>query len=60
MIHSIIAVIAILGIPFWLWMLTDSIMVEHKKRHHTHGWVTLISLTFIIGALIYFFVKKRR
>ena len=56
---TIIAFIIIIGIPFWLWMLADAIMIEHKKRHHGHFWVIFIAVTFIIGAIIYYFIKKR-
>jgi len=56
--NLIIGIIFILGIPFWLWMLTDAIMVEHKKRHHSNLWIIFIALTFVIGALVYFLTKK--
>jgi prolipoprotein diacylglyceryltransferase len=57
---TLIAVIIIVGIPFWLWMLTDAIMTQHKKRHHSNLWVFFIAITFIIGALVYYFTKKRK
>ena len=56
---TILGIIVILGIPFWLWMLTDAIITQHKKRHHSSLWILFIALTFIIGALVYYFVKKR-
>ncbi len=56
--NTILGIIIILGIPFWLWMLTDAIMVEHKKRHHSSLWILFIALTFIFGALVYYLVKK--
>jgi hypothetical protein len=58
--NFIIGIILIIGIPFWLWMLSDAIMREHKKRHHANFWVFFIAITFILGALVYFFVKKKK
>ena len=56
---EILPYIIIIGIPFWLWMLADAIMLEHKKRHHFHLWTFFIAVTFIIGATVYYFTKKR-
>jgi hypothetical protein len=57
--NTILGIIFIVGLPFWLWMLTDAIMIHHKKRHHSGLWVIFIALTFIVGALVYYFIKKR-
>ena len=56
---TLLGFIFIIGLPFWLWMLTDAIMSEHKKRHHSSLWIIFIALTFIFGALVYYFVKKK-
>lgn len=58
--NTLISLIIIIGIPFWLWMLSDAIMREHKRKHHSHFWVIFVAVTFIVGAIVYYFVKKKR
>lgn len=46
---------AIMG--FWIWMLVDCITQE-KESDQKIPWVLVIIFTHILGALIYFFVRK--
>ena len=52
--------IGIFSLVFWILMLVDSIQRKFKKSDERVIWVLVIILTGIIGALIYYFVVKRK
>ncbi|VVB79785.1 Uncharacterised protein [uncultured archaeon] len=61
----IILVLIIIGlivfcIIFWIWMLVDSIKRRYKDSNDKIVWVIVIVLTGILGAIIYYFVEKRK
>jgi hypothetical protein len=45
---------------FWMWMLLESLIVELLTRKEKFGWVVFITTTFIVGALMYFFIRRPR
>lgn len=47
-------------IGFWIWMLVDSIKRKYKDENDKIVWVIVIVLTGILGAIIYYFVEKRK
>ena len=53
-------VLSIAAFVFWILMLVDSINRKFKKRDERIIWVLVIVFTHIIGALIYYFVVKRK
>lgn len=53
-------VLSIAAFIFWILMLVDSIKRKFKKSDERIIWVIVIVLTGIIGALIYYFVVKRK
>jgi TctA family transporter len=50
----------ILTVIFWIVMLIDSIQRKYKDSNDKVVWVLVIIFTGIIGALIYYFVVKRK
>ena len=51
-------VIGILGTIFWIWMLIDCATKETSEGNDKVIWILIILFTHIIGALIYFFVRR--
>lgn len=43
---------------FWMWMLLESLIGELFTGKEKTGWVVLISTTYIVGALMYFFIRR--
>jgi hypothetical protein len=58
-ILCIIALIVFV-IVFWIMMLIDSIQRKYKDSNDKVVWVLVIIFTGLIGALIYYFVVKRK
>jgi len=52
--------IFVLAVIFWIFMLVDSIQHKYKDSDDKVVWVLVIIFTGIIGALIYYFVVKRK
>jgi len=51
-------VLAIAASVFWLWMLIDALMHEPTTNEKIL-WFLVIFFLHLLGALIYFFVRKR-
>lgn len=57
--------LALLAAVFWLWMLVDCLQRPDKKfpakgKNDKLIWVIVIVLTFIVGAILYYFLVKSR
>lgn len=50
--------IAVLGTVFWIWMLIDCATNEPSEGNDKLVWVLIILLTHVIGAAIYYFVRR--
>lgn len=50
--------IGILGTIFWIWMLIDCAKNEPREGNDRVLWVLIIALTHLVGALIYYFVRR--
>ena len=53
-------VLGILSLVFWIWMLVDCIKRDFKKEDEKIIWLLVIILVQVIGAIIYYFVVKRK
>jgi len=53
-------VIAILILIFWIMMLVDAIQRKYKDKNDKIVWVLVIIFTGLIGALIYYFIVKKK
>lgn len=53
-----IAILAILGTAFWIWMIVDCAKRNFKNETDKIVWILVIVLAQLIGAIIYFFVVK--
>lgn len=49
---------AILGTIFWVWMIIDCATNEPSSDTNKIVWILVIVLTHLIGAAIYFFVRR--
>ncbi len=50
--------IAIIGSIFWVWMLVECITKEPSEGNDKVIWLLIILLTHLVGALIYYFVRR--
>ena len=48
----------ILGSVFWIWMLIDCAIKEPSDGDDKLIWILIILFTHLIGALVYFFVRR--
>ena len=55
----LMGLIGILGTAFWIWMLIDCATRESKEGNDKLVWVIIIIFTHLIGAIIYYFVRRR-
>ena len=54
-----ILLIILCSFSFWIWMLVDCATKEEDKTQKI-VWVIIIAVTGIVGAPLYFFVRKLR
>jgi hypothetical protein len=50
--------IGLLGTLFWLWMVVDCVTRESAEGNTKLGWLIVIVFTHLIGALLYFFLRR--
>lgn len=50
--------IAILATIFWLWVLVDCLTKEPSTGNDKVAWVLFVLMVPVIGALIYYFVRR--
>lgn len=51
-------ILALLASIFWIWMLIDCALHERNGTDKI-VWIIIILLTHVLGALIYFVVRKQ-
>ena len=49
---------AVLATVFWIWMLVDCAMKEPSQGNDKVVWVLVILFTHVIGAALYFFIRR--
>jgi hypothetical protein len=47
-----------LGVIFWIWMIVDCATEESNAENERLVWIVIVIGAQIIGALIYFFVRR--
>ena len=50
--------VGVLGTIFWIWMLVDCATKEPSEGNDKLIWILIIVFTHLLGALIYFFVRR--
>lgn len=55
---SAILLIAVPLVGFWVWTLVDCLQNEPSENNEKLLWMLLIVFTEVIGAAIYFFVRR--
>jgi uncharacterized RDD family membrane protein YckC len=56
---AIIWILAIAATVFWVWMLVD-VLVSNRDTNDKIPWFLVVFFLHFVGALIYFFVARRR
>ena len=63
---SLVSVVILIGVfslaitVFWLWMLIDALTNKKLKGTDLLVWILVILFLGIIGAVIYYFIVKRK
>lgn len=52
--------LGLLATIFWIWMLVDCATKESSQGNDKLVWIVVIVFTHLLGALIYFFVRRPR
>ena len=60
LIVLVMMIVPLLASIFWIWMLIDCMQRPFKDKTDKVVWILVLIFTHIIGALIYFFVIKRK
>lgn len=47
-----------LGTVFWLWMLVDCLSNEPSQGNDKILWALVIVLTHVLGAVLYYFIRR--
>ena len=50
--------LGVLGTVFWIWMLVDCATKESSQGNEKLIWILIILFTHLLGAAIYFFVRR--
>lgn len=53
-------ILVLLGFVFWIFMLVDAAKRKYPKEDQRLMWIIIVALTGLIGALIYYFIIKRK
>ena len=54
----LLMVLAIGGTIFWIWTLVDCLMKESSHGNDKVIWAIVILLTHLLGALLYFSIRR--
>ncbi|MGA3044908.1 MAG: PLD nuclease N-terminal domain-containing protein [Bryobacteraceae bacterium] len=57
--ESLFLLILIATFSFWIWMIVDCATNEPSTGNDKVVWIIVIVFTHFIGALIYYFVRRR-
>ena len=57
---GVIFALALLAVVFWIWMLIDAIQNPGLNGTEKVVWVLVILFLHFLGALIYYFVGRRK
>jgi prolipoprotein diacylglyceryltransferase len=59
-IWAIFFILGILGTILWIFMLVDAIKRKYKTENDRLVWILILVLTNVMGAIIYYFVVKKK
>ena len=54
----LILLVMLLATAFWAWMLVDCALNQSLQGNNKVFWVIVVALTFWLGALLYFFIRR--
>ncbi len=55
---ALVALIGLAGTAFWIWMLIDCAVNEPSQGNDKLIWILIIVFTHLIGAVIYFVIRR--
>lgn len=58
-IYCTIGIVGLLGSVLWIWMIVDCVQYERSDSNNKIIWVLIILLTHVVGAIIYFFMRRQ-
>ena len=56
----IIVILLVLGLIFWIAMIIDCVKRNFKKDSEKIVWILVLIFLGVLGAIIYYFVVKRK
>ena len=56
----VMAFFIVVGIAFWIWIMLDCIRRDFPDQNHKLIWVLVVWFGGFVGAVIYYFMVKRR
>jgi len=59
LVEMVFLPLVLAGFAFWIWMIIDCATKEPSTGNDKLVWIIIIVFTHIIGALIYYFVRRR-
>jgi hypothetical protein len=57
-LELVMLLVLALGFAFWVWMLTEAATKEAADSQDRLIWVLIVLLSSVIGAAIYYFVRR--
>lgn len=58
LVTLIVLSVILAGFIFWVWVIVDCATKEPSEGNDRIVWILIILFTHIIGALIYYFVRR--
>ena len=58
--NPVALIIVIIAIVFWVWMLAECLRKNFKKDMDKLTWVIVLLFTNILGAILYYFMIKKK
>jgi len=59
LIYFAVLALIVLALIFWIFMIIDVAKRKFKNETDKIAWILIIIFTYVIGAIIYYFIIKR-
>ncbi len=57
-VEILLILLMLLGTILWVWMLVDCATNQSLKGNEKVVWVIIIAVTNLLGAVLYFFIRR--
>ena len=58
LLSLVVLALGAMGTIFWIWMLAECATRERSEGNHKVAWILIIIFTHLIGAALYFFIRR--